>query len=225
MFFLNRVTACSRSKQGKTDMDDRDIVVPTALPVLTELGSISEAAELGRKIGASLQKTAEQILTTSDLCLRAYQRYGSGRLGVVLRAAKMKKSTFMKFVSIAHDSRLRRIQPLLPPSFTTIHQIAQLTNEQFDEAIKAEIIQTDVRRSEIEYLRKMAAVNKGRAITPAAEPAALLEMAPGGHYELIVPNDLGPDDCVRIRQLLQRLHTTLGVEIVAIKNARPQMGS
>jgi hypothetical protein len=194
-------------KTGKTDMDDRDIVVPTGLPVLTELGSISEAAELGRKIGASLQKTAEQILTTSDLCLRAYQRYGSGRLAVVLRAAKMKKSTFMKFVSIAHDSRLRRIQPLLPPSFTTIHQIAQLTNEQFDEAIKAEIIQTDVRRSEIEYLRKMA-VNKGRAITPAAEPAALLEMAPGGHYELIVP-----------------LHTKLGVEIVAIKNARPQMGS
>ena len=71
----------------------------------------------------------------------------------------------MKYVAIAHDVRLRRIELLLPPSLSTIHQIAQLNDEEFDEAIKAEIIRPNVRRSEIEGLRK-AAANNDKATTP-----------------------------------------------------------
>jgi hypothetical protein len=49
-------------------------------------------------------------------------------------------------------------------------------------------------------------------------PATFREIAAGSRCELAVPNDLGPEDRVRIGQLLQRLHTKFGVEIVTIKN-------
>ena len=124
----------------------------------------------------------------------------------------MSKSKFMKYVAIAHDVRLRQIELLLPPSLSTIHQIAQLNDEEFGEAIKAEIIRPNVRRSEIESLRKAAANNDKATTPPANSPAVLREIAAGSHCELIVPDDFGPDDCARIRQLLQRLHTKFGVE-------------
>jgi hypothetical protein len=69
-------------------MQDTDVVVPSELPVPGEVFSIAEAAQLGRQIGASVQKTADQILKTSELCLVAQQRYGEFGLPVVLGAAK-----------------------------------------------------------------------------------------------------------------------------------------
>ena len=203
-------------------MKDPDFVIPANLPIPNDSGSLSAAAALGRQIGASDQKTAMHFLETAHLCEMGFERYRTRGLSVLLRAANMSKSKFMKYVAIAHDVRLRRIELLLPPSLSTIHQIAQLNDEEFDEAIKAEIIRPNVRRSEIESLRKTAA-NKGRTTTPPADsPAVLREIAAGSRCELIVPDDFGPDDCARIRQLLQRLRTKFGVEIVAIKEAEQQ---
>jgi len=116
---------------------------------------------------------------------------------------------------------LREIEKLLPPAFSSIHLICQLTTEQFDEAIKAEIIRPTVRRSEIEYLRKTAANNDEEPKKMAELPPVFRQMAAGGHCELVFPNDLGPNDCARIGRLLNRLRTNCRVQIVAIKNTEP----
>jgi len=76
-------------------MKNTEIVVPTGFPVPGEPFSIAEAAELGRQIGASLQKAAAQVLETARLCELGYQRYRSRGLPALLWAAHMTKPTFM----------------------------------------------------------------------------------------------------------------------------------
>jgi hypothetical protein len=198
-------------------MEDKEITAPIHLPVPSEPFSVTEAAELGRQIGASLQKTAEQILKTSDLCLIAKQRYGEFGLPAVLAAAKMKKSKFMKYLSIAHDARLRDIQPLLPASFSTIHLMVQLSDKVFKEAVKAELIRPDARRGEIEALRKPLA-SKGKGAAQATDlPAAVKEIAPGGRVEFVVPDDLDADACAEVRRVLHKLKMAFGVQILSIR--------
>jgi hypothetical protein len=198
-------------------MEDNEIIVPVDLAVPSEPFLVKEATELGRQIGTSLQKTVEQILKTSDLCVMAQQRYGGRGLPVVLRAAKMKKSTFMKYISIAHDQRLRPIQPLLPASFSTIHQIVQLGDQMFEEAVKAELIRPDVRRSEIEALRKPISSRGRGPVQDSDLPVAVKEMSPGCRLEFVVPDDIDANACAKMRRVLHKLQRAFGVQIVSIK--------
>ena len=43
-------------------------------PVSTEAQSISEAAEIGRQIGANWQKATKEVLDTAGLCDAAFRR-------------------------------------------------------------------------------------------------------------------------------------------------------
>jgi hypothetical protein len=160
-------------------------------------------------------------LKTSDLCLVAQQRYGEFGLPVVLGAAKMEKSKFMKYLSIARDGHLRRIQPLLPASFSSIHLMVQLSDKAFEEAVKADLIRPDVRRGEIEALRKPIASKGKRAAEATDLPAALKEMAPGGHLAFAVPDDLDADACEQVRRVLHKLQKAFGVQIVSTKDLDP----
>src|SRR6202035_393436 len=116
------------------NMKDPDFLIPPSVPIPNDSGSLSDAAALGRQIHESQQKAAAHVLETARLCELGFRRYRSRGLPVLLREAGMTKSTFMKYVAIAHDVRLRRVELLLPPSFSTIYQIAHLTDEESDEA-------------------------------------------------------------------------------------------
>ncbi len=190
-------------------MKDYEFVTPISLPIPVETGSLAEAAELGRQIRASEQKTVAHFLETAHLCELGFHKYRTRGLPVLLREAEMSKPRFMKYVAIAHDTRLRQIENLLPPSFSTIHLICQLTDEQFDEAIKAEIIRPDVRRDDIKALREPEGQRD------PIFPTALSAIVAGGRCQLIVPDHLAHDDCARLRRVLQRLQKSFGVEIIA----------
>ena len=146
-------------------MQNIEVVAPPYLPVEEEPFAISEAVEFGRTIKASWQKAAAQVLDTAELCERAFRRYGSRGLPVLLRTAQMSKSTFMKLVTIGRDERLRRVKDLLPPGFSVIYALSQLSNEDFNDSVQAGIIHPQVRRAEIEALRKPLAV-RGRCRVP-----------------------------------------------------------
>ena len=90
----------------------------------------------------------------------------------------MSKTTFMKFVVIGRDQRLRRIEGMLPPGFSIIYEVSQLNNEVFDEAVKAGVIHPHVRRVEIEALRKSSA-GKNKASTADELPEVVRELAAG----------------------------------------------
>jgi hypothetical protein len=122
----------------------------------------------------------------------------------------------MKYVAVAGDQRLRRIEALLPPSYSIIHQISQLTDQTFDDAVRAEVIHPNVHRAEIESLRKSSA-SKNKAPTADKLPEAVSEMAAGSRYELIVPKEIGASRYAQIKRALASLHRKFGIEIVTIK--------
>ena len=196
-------------------MENTNFIVPIALPVIGEPISAAEVAELACKIKASYQTAAAHVLTTGELCYQGFARWGSRGLPVLLRAAEMSKTTFMKFVVIGRDQRLRRIEGMLPPGFSIIYEVSQLNNEVFDEAVKAGVIHPHVRRVEIEALRKSSA-GKNKASTADELPEVVRELAAGSRCELVVPHGIRIDQCVQVKKLLQGLHTKFGIEILAI---------
>jgi hypothetical protein len=199
-------------------MQDTEVVAPAPyLPVDEEPFALSEVAEVGRSINSSWQKAAAQVLETAQLCERAFRRYGSRGLPVLLRAAQMGKATFMKLVTIGRDERLRRVKDLLPPGFSVIYAVTQLSNEAFNDAVLAGIIHPQVRRAEIEALRKPLGSRATGTVQDSDLPAALREMAPGGRLEFMVPDDLNADGCAHVRRTLHRLQTKFRVKIVSIK--------
>ena len=105
-------------------MENLDAVVPIRSPVIEEPISIAEVGELGRKIKASYQMAAAHVLTTAELCYQGFARWGSRGLPLLLRTAQMSKTTFMKFVVIGRDQRLRRIEGMLPPGFSIIYEVS-----------------------------------------------------------------------------------------------------
>jgi hypothetical protein len=197
------------------EMETLDAVVPIRLPVIEEPISIAEVGELGRKIKASYEAAAAHTLTTAELCCQGFTQWGSRGLPLLLRTAQMSKTTFMKFVVIGRDQRLRRIEGMLPPGFSIIYQVSQLSDEVFDEAVKAGVIHPHVRRAEVEALRKSS---PGRTKAPAINeiPEAVRELTAGSRCELIVPQGIRTDQCVRVKKLLKNLHTKFGVQFLTI---------
>jgi hypothetical protein len=185
-------------------------------PVSTAAPSISEAAEIGRQIRVNWQKAATQVLDTAALCLTALERYASHGLPAVLRAANMSKPTFMKLVVIARDERLRRIEAQLPPGFSIIYEVSQLSDEVFEQAVKAELIHPHVRRAEIQELRKTGG-GEGKQDHNAELPVPVNEIAAGARFELIVPTKIAANDCAQMRHILHGLQKKFGVEIASLK--------
>ena len=201
-------------------MENLDAVVPIRSPVIEEPISIAEVGELGRKIKASYQMAAAHVLTTAELCCQGFARWGSRGLPLLLRTAQMSKTTFMKFVVIGRDQRLRRIEGMLPPGFSIIYEVSQLSNEVFDEAVKAGVIHPHVRRAEIEALRKSGA-SKIKQDCDLQSPVMVSEITPGGRYELSLPKDIGLDHCAQVKKTLGALGRKFGVEIVSLKTLEP----
>jgi hypothetical protein len=198
-------------------MQDSDIVAPAELPLAGEVFSVAEAAELGRQIKASVQKVAADVLETAKLCLRAYERYGSQGLSVVLRAAEMEKTKFRKHIAIARDQRLGRIATQLPAGYSVLYEVTQLEDEVFEAAAKEKIIHPDMGRGDISALRKPSDRSK-KQLDVREVPAALKEMAPGGRLELIVLNGINAAACAEMRRVLYRLQAKFAAQIVSIKD-------
>jgi hypothetical protein len=195
-------------------MQTIEVVVPAELPAINEIWSISEAAELGRKIGSNWQKAAGLILDTAELCLMAHERFRSRGLSVVLRAARISKVDFRKLVGIGRDQRLRRIEALLPPGFSIIYEVSLLSVEVFNEAVNAGVIHPHVRRAEIEALRKPSA-SKNNGFRGDELPAA--EISAGRRYEFVVPADIRADHCAQVKQALGAFQKKFGIQIISIK--------
>jgi hypothetical protein len=107
----------------------------------------------------------------------------------------------------------------LPASFSTIYEIALLSDEQFGHARDAEIIHPKVRRAEIVALRKASdGGGKEEDQKPPSQPLAT-EIKAGCRYELKIPENAKEDDYKRITQALGRLCVKFKVEIGPIEES------
>jgi len=195
----------------------------------TPVSTILEAAEMGRQIGASFQKAANDVLASASLCAVAYERHSSMGLSTVLRYAQMGKATFLKLVRIGRDQRLPPITTRLPPSYSIMYEVSQLDDQQLGLAIKADMIRPDVRRAEIVALRKPSNRKAGTVQKTGGEEAPIavpmdasdathkrMSVSAGRRFELRVPPSASKEAFNRIQTMLERLHSEFGVEILPL---------
>jgi hypothetical protein len=111
--------------------------------------------EYRRRIQSSYKKTVEDFLELGAVCRDAAANLSKSEVETLLQSnMPINEFTFWKFVTIGRDQRLPGIAGRLPPRFTTIYEVGQLTEEQFEQAVASQKIHPKVRREDIAALRK-----------------------------------------------------------------------
>jgi hypothetical protein len=110
------------------------------------------------KISAAWYKSVHQILCCAKECANARKLFTKAELRLLFLELPFQSQTrFSTLVTIGNDRRLKgEIQKLLPPSPSTIYQIALLDDEQLELAKRKHLIRPDVTREEIIDFRKNA---------------------------------------------------------------------
>ena len=86
------------------------------------------------------EKSAESVLTVSALVRQAKESLSEEDFVVLRERAGYGEKVWSKFLQIGLDDRLEKLKADLPRSYTTIHAIHCLTDEELEEAISQGII-------------------------------------------------------------------------------------
>jgi hypothetical protein len=147
--------------------------------------------EYRRRIRSSWKKTVEDFLELGAVCRDAADHLSKSEVETLLQSdMPINESTFWKFVTIGRDQRLPGIAGKLPSKFTTIYEVSQLTEEQFEQAVASQKIHPKVRREDIAALRKRSdsgSPEKGAKASPVERESERLE------DEAIAPVQERPD--------------------------------
>jgi hypothetical protein len=128
--------------------------IPPTTPFFAE-ADVTKIEEYRRRIRSSWKKTVEDFLELGAVCRDAADHLSKSEVETLLLSdMPINESTFWKFVTIGRDERLPGIAGSLPPKFTTIYEVSQLTDEQFEQAVASQKIHPKVRREDIAALRK-----------------------------------------------------------------------
>jgi hypothetical protein len=130
-----------------------DPIPPTT--ALSVAAAAPKIEEYRRRIQSSYKKTVEDFLELGAVCRDAADHLSKSEVETLLQSdMPINESTFWKFVTIERDQRLPSIAGSLPSKFTTIYEVSQLTEEQFEQAVASQKIHPKVRREDIAALRK-----------------------------------------------------------------------
>jgi hypothetical protein len=134
------------------------------IPLTTALSAeaaVPKIEEYRRRIQSSYKKTVEDFLELGAVCRDAADHLSKSEVETLLQSdMPINESTFWKFVTIGRDQRLPSIAGSLP-SNTTIYEVSQLTEEQFEQAVASQKIHPKVRREDIAALRKRSDSGSG----------------------------------------------------------------
>ena len=153
------------------------MTTPTLSPV-----KISEVHECAERLNAKWRRATDDILEIAADCIKAFEK---------LTTADTKKeffknlvfspATFSKLCHIGRDPRLQdeEVKSLLPPKYSVMYEVTQLTTEELNEAIDQEVLKPDTRRSDLIAWRDKRR-GKSRASQTGGDGA---EAAPTEVYE------------------------------------------
>ncbi len=189
------------------------------------MDEITEARKIGRQIRARRwHGNTPAILWAAGECSLAAEEFSSRCLTALRQEARLSESSFRRLVAIGWDSRLPLMEPLLPSSISTLHEITKLSSKTFDDAIKAGIIHRTVRQAEIKALRKSQdASNKLNPLEREYRSGLVQfsDIAAGMSHRLAIPEDdriLG----AQIAEIICWLQTKLHVQMVKCDLMVPQ---
>jgi hypothetical protein len=176
-----------------------------------------------RRIRSNWNKCAKGLLDVAAVCREATERLSEAQVKTLLKSEfPINRSTFWKFVTIGRDHRLAGIAATLPPNFSTIYEVALLSDKQLEEAVDSNVIHPKVRRAEVAALRKPsdgggdAATTQDEKHKEASQPGTI-KIEAGRWYELRIPETAGEDDCKHITEALGKLRSKFSVEISPIE--------
>lgn len=108
------------------------------------------------RINACWRKGIEAIIGTGRLLLDAKDSCEHGDFESMLKEdLAFQPRTAQRLMAIARDQRLTNPThaSLLPASWTTLYELTQLTDEEFDRAIEEKVIRPDMERKDVQHIR------------------------------------------------------------------------
>lgn len=112
------------------------------------------------QISSKWRESCERILETAHLILDARRQLSERQFLDLVTKLPMTQSTVQKLLAIANRSSLSKTLGYLPPHWTTIYEISQLSDEQIQHAIQVGIIHPSAERAEIIKYRNSLALDE-----------------------------------------------------------------
>jgi len=127
-----------------------------------------------KKVQKQLNKTLQGFVEIGNILNQAHTNLNKASfLKMINEDLPFTRRTAQKLMAIANDKRITNpdYMPLLPPHWTSLHQLTYLDDEQFEYGIKEKIIYPDAERKDIIAL-KTASVKKQKVIDKTKQPKA-----------------------------------------------------
>jgi hypothetical protein len=116
----------------------------------TETGSGQKVTEYAERISANWQKSTDSILQVAADCAAARNELTAPEKRELMERLPFGESMFSKLASIGNDTRLYEHKKLMPPSISTMYQIQELSDEQFETAKTEKVLRPDVTRDKVQ---------------------------------------------------------------------------
>jgi hypothetical protein len=140
-------------------------------PIPMGMRNMNEIIEdLVAQISSKWRESCQKILETAELINEAQGRLTERQFLDLVSQLPMTQSTVQKLLAIAKHATLDRSLNHLPPHWTTIYEISQLTPAQIDQAIKHGVIHPSAERADIVSFRNSLLDPQNK---PAREPSGL----------------------------------------------------
>lgn len=120
------------------------------------------AAEWANRINSSWQKAVDHIFATGDSLLGAKAELAHGEfISMINTKLDFGRNTAERLMSVALNEPLRNLEsskgahaPLLPTSWFTLYELTKLTGDEFDAALEAGVIRSDMSRADVASFRR-----------------------------------------------------------------------
>ncbi|MGZ4862189.1 MAG: hypothetical protein ACXV2E_05345 [Halobacteriota archaeon] len=115
-----------------------------------EKASGQKVTEYAERISANWQKSTDAILKVAADCAAAKNDLTRSEKRDLFERLPFGESMFSKLASIGNDTRLFEHKELMPPSISTMYQIHELSDEQFETAKTEKVLRPDVTRDKVQ---------------------------------------------------------------------------
>lgn len=157
-------------------------------------------------------QATDRIFQVAKLCLEASTSLSDSERRKLYRKLPFSISTFSKLTLIAKDKRLapKKIQTLLPPSYSVIYTVARLDDGKFHGAIAAGVINPEATRAAIEAWSKTG--KRMKRIT--SQSNSTLSYPSDCYAAVRLPKNATSEQMKKIEQLLSEIRKQCAAEVI-----------
>jgi hypothetical protein len=191
---------------------------------ISRVKTLNNLASYASAISAAWHKSVENTLEAATLCAEADKELSSQEKAQLIEQLPFEAPTFSKLVKIGNDPRLRseEMRPRLPPSFSTLYEIALCSDTQLERALVSGALHPGATRSDIEVVRKAPRRPKRATLQlfGDGEPKKNEVVGPQSKIERMrfaevhVPIDFSPEQGERLEEELTRVAESYGISVV-----------